>query len=171
MTYPRDVHFDIETLINDAQPQTILALGDFDAALFDEYCAQKNLLQQDCEVLYLPVSECMQVMQMTQRFDVAVAFNLFEHIEQQQGMQILARLRDVVAAQYCICLPLGNPNHLSQWQLTDLFSFALKRVNTYSTPEAEFSLFKYSIYDYKSTPDWLNPDNWANPQLWNKFRW
>ena len=171
MTYPRDVQFDIDTLINDAQPQRILALGDIDPSLFDEYRAQKSLLQQPCIVQHLPVAECMQVMSMTTRCDVAVAFNLFEHIDQQQGMQILARLRDVVAAQYCICLPLGEHNHQSQWQLTDLFSFALKRVNTYTTPEAEYSLFKYSIYDYKSTPDWLNPDNWANPNMWNKFRW
>ncbi|WP_189399593.1 DUF6231 family protein [Arenicella chitinivorans] len=171
MIYPRDVQFDIDTLINDAQPKTILALGDFDAALFDEYRAQKSLLQQPCEVEHVSVSDCMQVMRMATRFDVAVAFNLFEHISRQHGMQILARLRDVVAAQYCICLPLGKHDDQSHWQLTDLFSFALKRVSTYTTPEAEFSLFKYSIYDYKSTPDWLNPDNWANPHMWNKFRW
>jgi hypothetical protein len=87
------------------------------------------------------------------------------------GERVLSRLRDVLAPQYCVCLSLASDHNHSDWHLTDLFSFALKKVGEYPNKEGSVTLFKYNIDDYKSTPDWLNPDNWANPNMWEKYRW
>lgn len=169
MPYPIDVLFDIETLINVAQPERILLLGDCDPAFLETYVEQKSLLGQMANVTHVRSDKIFDLAQLKTRFDVAIAVDLFEHIDKQAGVQILSRLRDILSAQYCISLPLGASQ--SEWKLTDLFSFALKRVANYSCDGLEYGLFKYDISDYKNTPDWLNADNWANPNMWNKYRW
>lgn len=164
-----DVLFDIETLVNVAQPQRILLLGDCEPAFLDTYIEQKSLLGQMSDITHIRTNNIGGLAELKTRFDVAIALDLFEHLDKQAGVQILSRLRDVLSAQYCICLPLDTS--LNEWKLTDLFSFALKRVASYSCDDMEYGLFKYNISDYKNTPDWLNADNWANPNMWNKYRW
>jgi len=171
MSYPSDIFFDIETLINVAQPKRILLLGDCDAAFLDNYCQQKALLTQSCEVVQVSHQEVKKLWEPIGAFDVAIAANLFEHIDKTQGMQVLSRLRDVLSPQYCVCLPIVKQNDSDGWQLTELFSFALSRVASYEHQGKELGLFKYNINDYKKTPDWLNADNWANPELWGKYWW
>jgi len=169
MSYPADVFFDIDTLVNVAQPESILLLGDCDTDFLDSYLEQKSLLGQMSRVSSIRSHEVHTLANSNHYFDVAIAVNLFEHIDRQTGMQVLSRLRDVLSAQYCVCLPLNSSNN--DWKLTDLFSFALNRVASYTHEGKEYGLFKYNINDYKNTPDWLNANNWANPNMWNKYRW
>jgi len=172
MTYPTDLLFDIETLINVAQPTRILVLGDIDPAFLDGYIEQKSLLKQNCSVSHIVSADIQTIWQCQEKFDVAIAINLFEHLEKTIGMQVLSRLRDVLTPQYCIALPLAQEPGESGWQLTDLFSFALSKVASYTQEnKADIGLFKYNINDYKKTPDWLNSDNWANPEMWGKYWW
>jgi len=171
MTPPNELLFDLETLINSAQPSRILLLGNVDPAFLDEYVSQKQLISQSCEVIHYGVDELDQIWDLNERFDVGVVLNLFEHLEKTKGHQVLSRLRDVLTPQYCIALPLSQQSSESPWQLTDLFSFALSKVSSYDTNEIGLTLFKYNIEDYKQTPDWLNADNWANPHLWGKYWW
>lgn len=171
MNYPADIFFDIETLINVAQPQRILLLGDCDSAFLNSYLEQKALLNQACDVVHIKHQDISQLWELPKPFDVAIAVGLFEHIDKKQGMRVLSRLRDVLSPQYCICLPIAGLGKHSEWQLTDLFSFALSKVASYQSEGSELGLFKYNISDYKKTPDWLNADNWANPDLWGKYWW
>jgi len=171
MSYPADVFFDIETLINVAQPESILLIGDVSFNFLDAYIEQKSLLNQGCVLRHISCSEISSVHDLEQRFDVVIAINLFEHLTKPQGEHILARMRDVLCPQYCICLPLNFGQPEAQWQLTDLFGFALNKVSSYQQNDIEYGLFKYNISDYKKTPDWLNSDNWANPQMWGKYWW
>jgi len=171
MTPPTELLFDIETLINSAQPARILLLGNIQPAFLDEYVAQKKLIGQHCDITHIEISDLDSFWDISERFDVGLALNLFENIDQSTGYQILSRLRDVLTPQYCIALPLTEQDKESQWQLTDLFSFALSKVSSYDQSDPKLTLFKYNIDDYKKTPDWLNADNWANPQLWGKYWW
>ena len=193
--YPNDVFFDIETLLNVAQPSSILLIGDQTSAFLDDYLMQKRLLNQNCEVTHIRVSQLSSLAD-TNRHDVGIAINLFEHIDKQTGIQVLSRLRDLLCHQYCVCLPIKinekNPSE-TDWQLTEMFGFALERVALYDSPEPnnglerdnsperddsleqgndnKLGLFKYNINDYKKTPEWLNSDNWANPEMWGKYWW
>jgi len=171
MTYPAEAFFDIETLINVAQAEQILVLGDCDANFLDRYIQQKSVLGHECNVMHLSSDKIQQLWNQQQRFDAAIVVGLFEHIDKPKGMQVLSRLRDVLSPQYCICLPISQQSTSTQWHLTDLFSFALSKVASYTQDGIEYGLFKYNISDYKKTPDWLNSDNWANPQMWGKYRW
>jgi len=161
MTYPSDALFDIETLVNVAQAEKILVLGDCDPVFLANYKEQKELLNQQCEIVHFASADIQKIwsekplqqgLEQDQRFDVAIVIDLFEHLDKAKGMQVLAQLRDVLSAQYCICLPLSRQASATKWQLTDLFSFALSRVASYTQNET-------------------NSDNWANPQMWGKYWW
>lgn len=172
MTYPSDSYFDIETLVNVSQPARLLFLGNSSSAFLNDYIEQKNLIGQACDVTHIRSCNYSQFMQLESRFDIAIALDWFEHIDKTQGQRTLSRLRDVLSSQYCICLPLEQGP--SDWQLNELFSFALSNVAFYQnsdTQQIKYGLFKYNIDDYKKAPDWLNADNWANPQNWGKYRW
>jgi len=169
--YPAEVFFDIETLLNVAQPQRILLLSDSNADFLNNYIEQKRVLNQECTVTQLKSSQIMSVLKLEQRFDVAIALDWFEHLDKSSGQQTLSRLRDIMSSQYCICLPMTKSQDENGWHLTDLFSFALSKVANYSANKQYFGLFKYNIHDYKKTPDWLNSDNWANPNMWGKYWW
>lgn len=171
MRYPADVFFDIETLLNVAQPQRILLLSDSSADFLDNYIEQKRVLNQECAVTHLKSAQIKTVFKLEQRFDVAIALNWFEHLDKPTGQQSLSRLRDILSSQYCICLPMTKSQNEKGWHLTDLFSFALSKVANYSVKNQQYGLFKYNIHDYKKTPDWLNSDNWANPNMWGKYWW
>lgn len=171
MTYPADALFDIETLINVAQAEQILLLGNCGPDFLNSYAEQKSLLSHDCNIVQISSDDIQELWQQQQRYDVAIIVDLFEHIDKAKGMQVLSRLRDVLSPQYCICLPLSQHSSSTEWHLTDLFSFALSKVASYQQGDIEYGLFKYNISDYKKTPDWLNSDNWSNPQMWGKYRW
>lgn len=172
INYPQELFFDIETLINVAQPTRILIVGDCDSTFLSPYLEQKALIQQQCELTTITTADIDRLWELDNAFDTAIVVNLFEHLDKNKGMQVLSRLRDVLSPQYCIALPLSDKSTSSQWHLTDLFSFALSKVAGYQLDEqGEVGLFKYNINDYKKTPDWLNADNWANPQMWGKYWW
>lgn len=177
IVYPRDIFFDIETLINVAQPSSILLIGNQNSTFLDDYIEQKALLNQDCKVTRIDVSQ-LPLLNKTDRHDVGIAIDVFEHIDKQSGVQLLSRLRDLLCHQYCICLPIKDshsPKNKTDWQLTEMFGFALERVALYDNAEQDIknqiALFKYNISDYKKTPDWLNSNNWANPEMWGKYWW
>lgn len=171
MTYPSDIFFDIETLVNVAQPKRILLVGDCTADFLTDYTEQKALLNQTCSVTHIESANLDSLWQQDQRFDVAIVAKLFEHLDKQTGAQVLSRLRDVLSAQYCICLPISAAADSEHWHITELFGFALSKVSSYASDNTEYGLFKYNITDYKKTPDWLNADNWANPEMWGKYWW
>ncbi len=168
---PNELLFDLETLINSAQPRRILLIGNIDPIFLDDYLAQKRLLSQECSVTHISTNQLDEFWSLNERFDVGLVLNLFEHIPHETGNRVLSKLRDVLTPQYCIALPLHDQQPTSSWALTDLFSFALSKVASYDNATPPLSLFKYNIEDYKKTPDWLNADNWANPQLWGKYWW
>jgi hypothetical protein len=175
INYPDNLFFDLETLLNVAQPSSILLLGDADPVFLNPYLEQKSALQKNCSLTTLASTEIDDLDLLTNRFDVGIALNLFENLNKTQGQRILCKLRDVLTTQYCVGLSLNTGDSTSDWQLNDLFAFALDRVASYhgetNNQPAECGLFKYNIMEYKKTPKWLNTKNWANPKMWNKYRW
>ena len=175
MKYPNDLLFDIDTLINAAQPSSILLLGEHSADFLGNYVQQRELLGKPCGLTTIDAASIDTLFNLHERYDVAVVAGLLEHLDKQTGGRILSRLRDVLCPQYCIALPMHRTKMDSatdsSWQRNELFAFALHMVADYTTDAGKFGLFKYHIADYKNTPDWLNPDNWANPKMWDKYRW
>jgi hypothetical protein len=169
--YPPEAYFDIETLLSTAQAQRILLLGNIDPGFMQNHLDQLAVLQLDSLVHSINTSQIEDVFKIRERYDMVICLDVFEHLSKKLGAQLLAHIRDVVSSQYCICLPVGSTINKDGWQLNDLFAFALNRVNTFHVNDTQYMLFKYSLNNYKKTPDWLNADNWANPHMWGKYWW
>ena len=108
----------------------------------------------------------------TARFDLGVLVNTLESLEKEQAGQLIARLRDLHTSRFVAAVRMGDQwENRSVWRPGDLLGYGMKLVSRYELDAKPLALYRYDIKTYKSTPEWLNPDNWANPKLWGKFRW
>lgn len=169
MSHSPEILFDLEALINEAQPTSILWLGEAQPKLLENYLAQCDLLGIDVAITFVAQDEIDSLYEMQQRFDLGIAFSVIDELDKTQAVRLISRLRDVLCQQFCINLCTTELSASSPWQLTDMIGLGMRKVADYSPIST--SLYKYSIDSYKRTPDWLNADNWANPELWGKYRW
>lgn len=174
LAYPPEMIYDIETLIFECQPKSILLVGNSSSELLDNYRSQSKLLGSPCEVHCIDTSDIGTVSDLGNQFDLGIVLNCVEHMHKVDAFQLLAKLRDIHTRQYCLGLQLSETDNTKsdeQWQIADLYSLALKQVSAYAQGTGRFGLFKYKVQTYKSTPQWLNSENWANPENWGKYRW
>jgi len=168
MSFTLDLQFDVLTLVNEAQPSSILVISEQAPAFLDEYREQRQLINQNCNIKYISTADIDSVKEESSRYDLGLLLGALDNLDKNNGNQLLAHFRDVVCSQYCLLID----HTISPWQTIDLFAFALSKVNQYENADSgDLGLYKYNIDSYKRTPDWLNPDNWANPEMWNKYRW
>lgn len=164
--------FDIETLINESQPDSILAIGRDATVVVDAYIEQKSFLKKQCHVTR--ITDPMSVFEAElERHDTGIVVAALENMRKSAALHLLARLRDVLTRQFCTVVPVEGdwPDHVSKWELNEMLGLGMSLLNQYDMDRGVVAIFKYDIATYKKTPDWLNPDNWANPELWNKYRW
>ena len=83
---------------------------------------------------------------------------------------LLARLRDVYARKVLVIASAGgNQGH---WDRRALIGLGFTPYGEAVSAAGErFCLYQFDIATYKTTPDWLSPENWANPERWDKYRW
>lgn len=164
--------FDIETLLNECQPGSLLVIGTGTETAVDNYLEQKQVLGRDCRVrrLQAPVDSDLS----TERWDMGIVSETLEHLDKREAFRLLSRLRDLHTARFCAAVRVGDgwPDLKSRWSRSDLLAIGMSLVNSYGDDaDRKLQLYKYDIATYKATPRWLSPDNWANPELWNKYRW
>lgn len=173
MNVPTDCIFDVQTLIAESQPKSILVVGRDGEPLVSDYVRQKAFLKQTCRVEVVADDDLLGQLERAGRFDTGVVINAIQFLEKKIAGQLIARLRDVHTPRFCLIVPIGTGwrGHRSLWEPNDLLGFGMSRVNRYRHDGKIIDLYKYDIATYKKTPEWLNPSNWANPQLWDKYRW
>lgn len=127
----------------------------------------------DCDITALaPESALASLPQMDKRSELAIVHDTLEQLPKTEGMQLIARLRDLNAAQLLISIDLNTETpDLERWQAADLYALGLKLRDRKCEKDADLALFEFNLRSYKSTPDWLNARFWANPELWGKHRW
>ena len=166
-TFPNDLWFDLEALVTTAQPDTIALIGDYPEDFLDSYLSQRELIGKSVGLERVSTAEAPKLESPS---DLVIMVNVLEQFDKQGGTLILGRMRDVMSRQFCVCVPLAKAGN-GGWSLSELLALGLRRVSQYQINDAPYGLFKFSLNDYKSTPDWLNADNWANPELWGKYWW
>ncbi|MDX5333390.1 MAG: DUF6231 family protein [Gammaproteobacteria bacterium] len=169
MTYPSTLcQPALEHLFRQHPPHSLLAIGaDADAAFAPWQAAH-------------PQTPCRHIADIApdqadglERHDVVLVANCLERLARPQAEQLVALLRDRVAERLLILLPIGGdwPGLRSHWTLTDMVALGLRRLACFEHDGRPLELYRFDLYDYKLTPDWLNPRFWANPQMWDKARW
>lgn len=96
-------------------------------------------------------------------YDLAVVTQTLERLPRRDGGMLLSRLRDLHAKRFLALVQLDGG-----WSNTDLIAYGMKRCGRFP---GDYALYRYNIYDYKDTPDWLNAKYWAHPERWGKERW
>lgn len=99
------------------------------------------------------------------RYRLACVYNFPENLSSTEGMQIIAALRDLKAE--IVYLLLDDED--SRWNDHDLRALGFRHIKNYPEDTPTKTLYYFDIYDYKLTPDWLNPRFWANPERWDIF--
>jgi len=170
---PEPYCFDIETLLNECRPASLLLAGGACEAAVEAYRSQRDLLGRSCRVerLQLPFDEAPAP---PERLDMGIVTDTLEHLDKAEAFRLMARLRDLYTSRFCVAVRIGDhgPAMKSRWSRNDLLALGMMLVNRYEDDQRrQTQLYKYDIATYKPTPRWLSPENWANPELWNKYRW
>lgn len=96
-----------------------------------------------------------------------------EHISKARGAALIARLRDVYTQRLLVLTAVmdATGEDPEGWTQRELMALGLRMIGPCVHAGRTRGLFLFDIFDYKTTPEWLNPRHWANPQMWNKRRW
>ena len=171
MSYPiRICQPALERLFRQHPPSSILAIGDTSAEALDHWQNEQPHLRVTA------VSCCDDLLARVQaagQHEAAVVSGTLEHLERAEAEQLIALLRDQVAQRLFVLLPIGDdwPGQRSHWSLTDMTALGLRQVACFEHEGRALHLYRFDLYDYKLTPDWLNPRFWANPEMWDRARW
>jgi len=164
--------FDIETLLNECQPESVLVVGAGADEAVERYCEHKQQLGRECRIERVRPPHPLATVK--QRYDMGVVADAVEFMDKRDAIRLLSRLRDLHTARFCAAVRIGAdwPDLTSTWSRNELLGIGMMLVNSYEDDHGRRAhLYKYDIATYKPTPGWLNPDDWANPELWNKYRW
>ncbi len=100
-------------------------------------------------------------------FGVGVAHGRMGLENRGDAEHALAHLRDLYCQRVLLVTPIGQGG----WPPEDLRAMAFVQLVREACGATTWGLFGFDLYDYKTTPDWLNPRYWANPHLWDRYRW
>lgn len=150
---------DVCTLENVAKPESLLLLSDCGWDLDATFSCANIETARPGDILKLPSERV---------WDLVIAINTLEYLEKREAGYVLAALRDRISKRFAVLVPLDSaaPEHLSQWQETDLLAMGMVRMAFYKNDEGQLGLYHYNIQSYKTTPKWFNNKNWAHPEKW-----
>tara|TARA_B100001079_G_scaffold124671_1_gene106813 strand:+ start:10534 stop:11163 length:630 start_codon:yes stop_codon:yes gene_type:complete len=108
------------------------------------------------------------------RYRLAVVIGAPDIIGRVATQQMLAHLRNV-AAHGVLAVFARSPKTTHapnpQWSVSDFLGLGFRRAAHARALTSDYWVYRYNIYDYKITPDWLNSRYWANPEQWGRERW
>lgn len=150
-------------------PRSILTVGAQAADWLRDYAAAHPECRVEAIAGLDPVGELAGV----GHCDLALVAGVLERLPPRRAGVLLARLRDLYAGCLLVRVPIGErwPDHASHWTRNDLLAYGLRLVAECRQEAGPVHLYRFDLYDYKTTPDWLNSDRWAHPELWDKYRW
>ncbi|HDP89962.1 MAG TPA: hypothetical protein ENN42_08425 [Thioalkalivibrio sp.] len=169
MTYPSTLcQPALERLFRQHPPRSVLAIGADADAPFAAW--RERHPEVPCVHIGQPNGSALDGLG---RHDVVFVANCLEHMGRTEAEQLVAVLRDRVAERLLILLPVGDdwPGLHTHWTFTDMVALGLRQLACFEHEGRPVELYRFDLYDYKLTPDWLNPRFWANPQMWDKARW
>lgn len=157
---------DIAERVEVSRPATLLLIGPGAADLVSVY---RNA-HPECEVEILSAEQVGRLSGLG-RYDLAFVVRTLEQLPADVAGRVLGSLRDVHAKSLLVLVDLGHSDEGTRWRHADLLSYGLQRIREYFEEGQRLALYRFDLYDYKTTPDWLNSESWAHPELWGKHRW
>lgn len=159
---PSEAIHEILAWLNQVRPERLLLTCPADSPLktaIDEVDAAPDMLHMT------PTPEPDALLG-DRRFDLAIVADTLERLPDEAAAQLIGRLRDLHTQRFLALVPMGGV-----WTNTTMIAYGLKRCARFDADDTTYGLYRFNIYDYKETPDWLNARYWAHPERWGKARW
>lgn len=147
-------------------PCSLLAIGPHAMDAFTGY----QTTNPKCHLSHIATGDWLAQVDACGQFDLVFLSGVLEHLSKPQASMLLARLRDMHTKRLYALVPLGKAwiHHASHWEQNDLIAYGMELVNIYAEHGRPMGLFKFDLYTYKATPEWLNSKYWAHPEMWDK---
>lgn len=156
---PEDAIREILAWLHQVEPRRLLLICPPDAALY------RAVTRVHRDTRHLQPEQAAPGALKGAVYDLAVVTGTLERLPRKDAGTLLSRLRDLHSKRFLVLLRLGGEDG---WSNTDLIAYGMKRCGSF--PD-DYALYRFNIYDYKDTPDWLNAKYWAHPERWGKERW
>ena len=162
----------IANLLEDHQPENILLFGSEQPPAIKQYIE----LQSD-KIKLKTINHITALATINTRFDICLIAPDFIQQEKQNGIELLAGIRNRLCHHIYLFIPLKeNRLEKNDWHASDLFSLGLKQLAQFeptssNTNEPLLSCFAYQIESYIKKRDWNNARFWANPEQFGKHWW
>ncbi|MCO6440372.1 MAG: hypothetical protein J5I81_04650 [Nitrococcus mobilis] len=153
----------LQRVLVELRPNSVLVVGDSLAPLVETLTGAGETLTR------LSSTEAAQRLSALSIHDLALVQADATLTAPESGV-LLARLRDVYARKVLVIVALGLAD--GPWSRRSLIRLGFTPYGAaVGAEDARLLLYQFDIATYKTTPDWLSPNNWANPELWDKHRW
>lgn len=113
-----------------------------------------------------------------QRYDLAVIADCLEHMNLENGQQLVGRLRNVHSNHLAVLVSdsAGEANAdetvISRWSEADFYALGMQHYSTFKRAEKHnLQLYTYAIESYNHKRAWNNARFWANPENFNRYWW
>lgn len=165
---PGQVLSSIRNAVSEARPQSILVVVEEKSEVNDLL----GLSIEQVQMFQLHIVDFADLEHLP-HVDVAVMLQSVLDSRRELMQSAVARLRDVAATLTYVLIKtelnqVGDSSSLSK---QDLFELGFTLHQDITAGVEYFSLFRFDIEHYKTTPNWLNANDWANPERWGKNRW
>lgn len=150
-------------------PASILALGPGACGVFTEFAEHHPQTRLDC-LETVPDTDAVKALG---GHELVFVSGVIEYMDKTRAGQLIALLRDLYSKRLYIRVPIGEdwPGLTSHWEPTELIAYGLRLADKHTIEGRALHLYRFDLYDYKITPQWLNSRHWANPEHWDKHRW
>ncbi|WP_423820950.1 DUF6231 family protein [Salinisphaera sp. SPP-AMP-43] len=165
MTIPEDVAACLNGYLERCAPGRVVQFGP--EGTLPSAWAERGYIQR----LIQPDLDLDQDLAGCDQFDLALVLDAPKILSTIATRQLLARLRNYSAGAILTAFDIDSARQSECWSVAEFLGLGFRRVSEARQLNSHYWIYRYDIYDYKITPDWLNSRHWANPEQWDRRRW
>lgn len=160
---------DLIRLAEELNPGSVLAIGPAMEGLLANFGAAHPACRIDC----LGPNDVLDSLRGRGVYDLVLLAGVLECMGKARAQTLLGCIRDQHARELAVLVPIGSdwPEHQSHWQRNELLGFGMSLQAVCEENGRPIHLYRFSLRNYKATPEWLNAKYWAHPELFGKYRW
>jgi len=143
---------------HDHKPERILLCSRHPNPELAQHCHLEGIALEYCQTL--------DALETLGRFDAALVVDWLEHHTHLEGIQLLARLRNLHTPHIWLML-----KDTASWSMNDLLGLGFHRQGQQQHGDQVTSSYAYQLETYNHKRSWNSPKHWANPQNWGKYWW
>lgn len=147
--------------LDEQRPANLLYCSHSDQTALQQWCEH-----HDCQFTHIQTCDELEGLG---RYDCVVVADWLEHTSAQEGMQSIARLRNLHTHAIWLLMPGQTPQ-----PNLELISLGFQRLHCFTRgvdSQSGLECYGYNLDRYNHKREWNTPRFWANPENWGKYWW